>query len=198
MLNKAIEIAVRAHAWQKDRVNLMMILLAECLKTKQPAELNLLIWLIIWTLLGFRIQQKKIWNDLKNTKKQFLVFRKDWFVKLFRSRFYNGLRWTKQQYNNQFICRQETRERFICLTTHPNNGSIILDVFLMTCAARRKSETGIYLIMIRGINKQNIFEDDEDCEKISQVFQQYKEKSGYQIYVYCQWEIIFTFYLRWE
>jgi len=28
--------------------------------------------------------------------------------------------------------------------------------------ARQKSETGIYHIMLRGINRQNIFEDEED------------------------------------
>jgi hypothetical protein len=28
--------------------------------------------------------------------------------------------------------------------------------------AREKSETGIYHLMLRGINKQNIFEDEED------------------------------------
>jgi len=29
--------------------------------------------------------------------------------------------------------------------------------------ARKKSETGIYHIMVRGINRQTIFEDAEDC-----------------------------------
>ena len=55
----------------------------------------------------------------------------------------------------------------------------------MPRAARKKSETGIYHLMIRGINKQNIFEDDGDCKRFLQVLQQYKEKSGYQIYAYC-------------
>jgi REP element-mobilizing transposase RayT len=55
----------------------------------------------------------------------------------------------------------------------------------MPRVARKKSETGIYHIIIRGINKQDIFEDDEDYEKFLQVVQQYKEKSVYQIYAYC-------------
>jgi len=55
----------------------------------------------------------------------------------------------------------------------------------MPRTARKKSETGIYHIIIRGINKQNIFEDDEDYEKFLQVVQQYKDKSFYQIYAYC-------------
>ena len=29
--------------------------------------------------------------------------------------------------------------------------------------ARKKSKSGIYHIMLREINKQQIFEDDEDC-----------------------------------
>jgi putative transposase len=29
--------------------------------------------------------------------------------------------------------------------------------------ARKKSETGIYHIIIRGTNRQEIFHDDEDC-----------------------------------
>lgn len=51
--------------------------------------------------------------------------------------------------------------------------------------ARRKSETGIYHIMMRGINRQCIFEDEEDCEKILQTLEKYREKSGYEIYAYC-------------
>ena len=35
--------------------------------------------------------------------------------------------------------------------------------------ARRKSESGIYHIMLRGINQQQIFEDREDYEKFLQI-----------------------------
>lgn len=38
---------------------------------------------------------------------------------------------------------------------------------------------------MRGINRQNIFEDDEDKEKFIQVIEQYKEKCGFEIYAYC-------------
>ncbi|MCT4606821.1 MAG: transposase [Marinisporobacter sp.] len=51
--------------------------------------------------------------------------------------------------------------------------------------ARRKSESGIYHIMMRGINRQSIFEDEEDCIKFIQTIKKYKEKSGYQVYAYC-------------
>jgi putative transposase len=43
--------------------------------------------------------------------------------------------------------------------------------------ARRKSKTGIYHIMLRGINRQTIFEDDEDCAKLIEKLRQSKEKS---------------------
>ena len=35
--------------------------------------------------------------------------------------------------------------------------------------ARRKSESGIYHILLRGINRQQIFEDNEDFEKFLEV-----------------------------
>lgn len=51
--------------------------------------------------------------------------------------------------------------------------------------AREKSESGIYHIIMRGINRQSIFEDEEDYIKFIQTIQRYKEKSGYKIYAYC-------------
>lgn len=51
--------------------------------------------------------------------------------------------------------------------------------------ARKKSKTGIYHIMVRGINRQRIFEDDEDCEKFIDTVKQSKEKSGFELYGYC-------------
>ena len=51
--------------------------------------------------------------------------------------------------------------------------------------AREKSQSGIYHIIMRGINRQDIFEDEEDYKKLKQTLKQYKEKSGYEIYAYC-------------
>ena len=36
----------------------------------------------------------------------------------------------------------------------------------MSREARLQSKTGIYHVMLRGINQQQIFEDDEDNKKI--------------------------------
>lgn len=55
----------------------------------------------------------------------------------------------------------------------------------MSRNARKKSESGIYHIMLRGINKQAIFEDDEDRVKLLKVIKQYKNVSKYEIYAYC-------------
>lgn len=51
--------------------------------------------------------------------------------------------------------------------------------------ARKKSKCGIYHIMLRGINRQDIFEDNEDREKFIETLRQYKEKIGYELYGYC-------------
>lgn len=51
--------------------------------------------------------------------------------------------------------------------------------------AREKSNTGIYHIMVRGINRQAIFEDDKDYSKMIEIIQKCKEKSEFKFYGYC-------------
>ena len=55
----------------------------------------------------------------------------------------------------------------------------------MPRVARVKSESGIYHIMLRGINQQIIFEQDEDYEKFIETIEKYKAVSGYKIFAYC-------------
>lgn len=55
----------------------------------------------------------------------------------------------------------------------------------MPRAARRKSSTNIYHIMIRGINQQNIFADEEDYEKFIDTLEKYNKKIEFEIYAYC-------------
>jgi len=55
----------------------------------------------------------------------------------------------------------------------------------MPRTTREKSKSGIYHIILRGVNKQIIFEDEEDAERFIQTLADYKEKSGYKIYGYC-------------
>lgn len=51
--------------------------------------------------------------------------------------------------------------------------------------AREKSSTNIYHVMLRGINRQTIFEDDEDNEKFLQILDDFKKICEYKIYGYC-------------
>jgi len=51
--------------------------------------------------------------------------------------------------------------------------------------ARKKSASGIYHIVLRGINQQVIFEDEEDNNKFIETIKTYKAISGYKIYAYC-------------
>ena len=60
----------------------------------------------------------------------------------------------------------------------------LLDI-IMSRQARQKSQSGIYHIILRGINKQIIFEVEEDKEKFIECLQYYKEKCNYIIYGYC-------------
>lgn len=55
----------------------------------------------------------------------------------------------------------------------------------MPRTARLKSESGIYHIIMRGINRQSIFLDDEDCIKFIHTLREYKEVCGFKMYTYC-------------
>ena len=51
--------------------------------------------------------------------------------------------------------------------------------------ARISSSTGIYHIMIRGINRQLIFEDSEDEETFLALLHRYKKRCGFLLFGYC-------------
>ena len=51
--------------------------------------------------------------------------------------------------------------------------------------ARKKSSVGIYHIMLRGVNQQQIFEDSEDCDKFLQVLKDCKAISEFKLFAYC-------------
>ena len=55
----------------------------------------------------------------------------------------------------------------------------------MPRASRKKSETGIYHIMLRGINQQQIFEENEDYWKFLKILEDCKAISGFKVYAYC-------------
>ncbi len=62
---------------------------------------------------------------------------------------------------------------------------IMMWVMSMPRQARRKSENETYHIMMRGINRQQIFEDEQDNEKFLQIIKEYREISGYRVFAYC-------------
>ncbi len=51
--------------------------------------------------------------------------------------------------------------------------------------AREKSETGIYHIMVRGINRQEIFHDADDYQKYLDTLSRVKEEKHFQVLGYC-------------
>lgn len=58
----------------------------------------------------------------------------------------------------------------------------------MPRTVRKKSETGIYHVMLRGINQQTIFYDNEDCERYLQCLSDCKAISKTIIFSYCLME----------
>ncbi len=51
--------------------------------------------------------------------------------------------------------------------------------------AREKGESGIYHVMLRGTNRQEIFHDDEDCLRFLETLEKYKKQSEIKIYAWC-------------
>ncbi|RLQ94820.1 transposase [Falsibacillus albus] len=55
----------------------------------------------------------------------------------------------------------------------------------MARQARKKSKSGIYHVIIRGANRQEIFHDEEDRIKFLGILQKVKTKSGLKVYAWC-------------
>ena len=55
----------------------------------------------------------------------------------------------------------------------------------MTRTARKMSSTGIHHVIIRGINRQQIFEEQADYEKFLAILAEVKEISGCKLFAYC-------------
>ena len=55
----------------------------------------------------------------------------------------------------------------------------------MPRVARRKSQSHIYHVMLRGINRQQIFLDQEDNRCLIGLLKRFKESCGYHLYAYC-------------
>ncbi|MBQ6794811.1 MAG: transposase [Clostridia bacterium] len=55
----------------------------------------------------------------------------------------------------------------------------------MSRIARVFSESGVYHILFRGVNQQNIFEEEADFEKLKETMVNVKQEMGFEIYAYC-------------
>jgi REP element-mobilizing transposase RayT len=58
-------------------------------------------------------------------------------------------------------------------------------VIIMPRHAREKSESGIYHIVLRGANRQEIFHDDEDNLKFLETVDRFKRESEIKVYGWC-------------
>jgi REP element-mobilizing transposase RayT len=55
----------------------------------------------------------------------------------------------------------------------------------MPRTARKISESGIYHVMLRGINRQQIFYEEADYVYFIKLLSKYKKESGYNLFAYC-------------
>ena len=55
----------------------------------------------------------------------------------------------------------------------------------MARVARKRSKTGIYHVMLRGVNRQIIFEDDGDRNMFIATLDSFRGDNGYKLYAYC-------------
>lgn len=55
----------------------------------------------------------------------------------------------------------------------------------MTRIARQFSASGVYHILFRGVNQQNIFEERADYEKLKEAIKKVKGEMGFELYAYC-------------
>ena len=61
----------------------------------------------------------------------------------------------------------------------------IQEVINVARLAREISENGLYHIVFRGVNRQHIFEEASDYEKLRDILIELKKEMKYEIYVYC-------------
>lgn len=61
----------------------------------------------------------------------------------------------------------------------------LIGVNIMPRKARMRSSTGIYHIMLRGINRQSIFENNDDKNRFVATISEYKNSEKFKIYGFC-------------
>ena len=62
---------------------------------------------------------------------------------------------------------------------------ILLLVMKMARTVREKCESNIYHVMLRGINRQRIFQENEDYQRFTDMLVQCRDLSKFQLYAWC-------------
>ena len=62
---------------------------------------------------------------------------------------------------------------------------IICPVMKMARTARKQSSSGIYHVMLRAVNRQQIFLDEEDARRFLSILRQCMEISTFRLFAYC-------------
>jgi putative transposase len=79
---------------------------------------------------------------------------------------------------------KDAKGRFCCFQCQDRcKGTVLL--LPMPRQSRQRSETGIYHIMLRGINRQEIFHDDIDRVRFLETLKKYKKKCEMKVYGWC-------------
>lgn len=73
----------------------------------------------------------------------------------------------------------------MCCAIFPPMLEYVWEVVKVPRVARERSRTGVYHVILRGINGQVIFIDDEDFQKLLLTIKDCRGKSGFEIYAYC-------------
>ena len=55
----------------------------------------------------------------------------------------------------------------------------------MSRLSRNYSESGVYHILFRGVNQQNIFEEKQDYIKLLETIENVKKDMHFELYAYC-------------
>ena len=55
----------------------------------------------------------------------------------------------------------------------------------MSRPPRILSDTGLYHVIFRGLNRQNIFEEKEDYKKLKEIIKKVKDEKKFELYAYC-------------
>ena len=55
----------------------------------------------------------------------------------------------------------------------------------MSRQPRQLSQSGLYHIVFRGVNRQHIFEEDKDYQKMIETLEKLKKDISFEIYAYC-------------